>query len=742
LFTSCLERGKTFSSRKLWVAHEFKNHRPQYTSKWHCDHNCGKIFEQREGLERHIIQDHLDGKVASSDVCDIVARREYKSQLGTIQCPFCSEVIKETKTSIQLHIGTHMDEIALKVLPLSDDDSSSVSSRSSLHSTASGTSGSPIRMSHKLECDGDGQTRLHRACGRGVLADVEVILKRDIELINTEDKLGYMPIHDASLNGHLDIVKVLVKYGALYDVQARVGLDSPLLEAVKNAHVPIVEYLLGLGADPRKCDKYGRSCFDAAREGEKPPEVRDKIETLLTAAIKQQLASDNEIQTSVSAGRDNRSLMDHHTSLESIYGLSSKSSPISPPNLYMCPFARCNMLPEEDIVSFKAHLTMVHQLEFTDLLSIPTDEKDDDGPAMCDRCGIRVRCQSNFWMNIHHCDAPQLPATIDADSQINSLAKDQRSYGGDQEGLQESEDRQSKNMAMPTEGQERCPVATCEYSKKGFARKRDRQLHILSHYTRTLTCPFCKRASLSADFSGVETFKEHLTSHFGTRLPILCNVCNKNAGGHGYTAEELYDHLDHCIVLEATGEELKESFLTQDRPLAKDLQHCMLCGKFYHNINAHRLTHELERPEKCPIPSCIYSRMGFVRKYDCIQHTLTHSQALMVCPFCPTPDQKFKQASQFMGHLYMKHIKPGDNGVGGSCSVCRGTFTAKQFHAHLESCLIQDITKSVWEGPQSPSNVFQAKRWSNTSCITCRRRNKKCDGAEPVCKLFSFEQKA
>jgi hypothetical protein len=52
----------------------------------------------------------------------------------TICCPFCAEDIPETKISIQQHIGTHMDEVALKSLPQhyeAESHSSAVSTPSS-----------------------------------------------------------------------------------------------------------------------------------------------------------------------------------------------------------------------------------------------------------------------------------------------------------------------------------------------------------------------------------------------------------------------------------------------------------------------------------------------------------------------------------------------------------------------------------------------------------------------------------
>ncbi|KAF8535118.1 hypothetical protein BDD12DRAFT_939628, partial [Trichophaea hybrida] len=132
LFTSCPEWGKTFSSRRLWVAHEFSNHRSQSASKWRCNQNCNKLFNQQSELRDHLLHDHIEA--AEADIDDNILQCEEKK---TICCPFCAEDIPETKFSIQQHIGTHMDEIALKSLPqhYESESNSSVVSTPSIKAT-------------------------------------------------------------------------------------------------------------------------------------------------------------------------------------------------------------------------------------------------------------------------------------------------------------------------------------------------------------------------------------------------------------------------------------------------------------------------------------------------------------------------------------------------------------------------------------------------------------------------------
>lgn len=151
---------------------------------------------------------------------------------------------------------------------------------------------------------------------------------------------------------------------------------------------------------------------------------------------------------------------------------------------------------------------------------------------------------------------------------------------------------------------------------------------------------------------------------------------------------------------------------------------------------AHQLTHQLERPEKCPISTCEYSKKGFARKYDCQRHTLTHYKGTMVCGFCPgsgsAMEKSFNRADVFKRHLMAVHnveqTPPngrkkasgkqsaqdyetgGGDGFGGTrttlatgkCSTCGLTFgNAQQFYEHLDECV---LSKVVQEEPAAAFN--------------------------------------
>ncbi|KKY16103.1 putative c2h2 finger domain-containing protein [Phaeomoniella chlamydospora] len=139
------------------------------------------------------------------------------------------------------------------------------------------------------------------------------------------------------------------------------------------------------------------------------------------------------------------------------------------------------------------------------------------------------------------------------------------------------------------------------------------------------------------------------------------------------------------------------------------------CGKVFKDLKAHMLTHQSERPEKCPIVTCEYNQKGFARKYDKNRHTLTHYKGTMVCGFCPgsgsAAEKSFNRADVFKRHLTSVHgveqtppnsrkRSPGSNkklssycqDATGKCSTCSATFNnAQDFYEHLDDCVLRVV---------------------------------------------------
>lgn len=155
------------------------------------------------------------------------------------------------------------------------------------------------------------------------------------------------------------------------------------------------------------------------------------------------------------------------------------------------------------------------------------------------------------------------------------------------------------------------------------------------------------------------------------------------------------------------------------------------CGKTFKDLKAHMLTHQTERPEKCPIFNCEYHVKGFARKYDKNRHTLTHYKGTMVCGFCPgsgsSAEKSFNRADVFKRHLTAVHnveqtapnsrkkTAPSSNSgkkltgyapdATGKCSTCSATFSnAQDFYEHLDDCVLRIVQQ------EDPAEAINARR--------------------------------
>ncbi|XP_071081128.1 poly [ADP-ribose] polymerase tankyrase-like [Haliotis cracherodii] len=132
------------------------------------------------------------------------------------------------------------------------------------------------------EADTEGNTALHCACRAGRASNVDVLLKRakndasvmndagmikwGIGGVNRPNRNSFCPIHMAILNGHSDVVKVLIKHGADLNKQVSAGKEkkSPLMMAAETGNLDVARLLVQNGATVELLDKFKRSALTHA----------------------------------------------------------------------------------------------------------------------------------------------------------------------------------------------------------------------------------------------------------------------------------------------------------------------------------------------------------------------------------------------------------------------------------------------------------------------------------------------
>lgn len=112
---------------------------------------------------------------------------------------------------------------------------------------------------------------MHKAIDNDDLETVRGLLEKDYPL-NQPSLRGYLPLNQAVIGGHREVVRLLLDHGANPQVAS-----TALLRAVQNKDPDIVRMLLDAGASPQAQDASGQSALDAARELNLP-ELIDLLE--------------------------------------------------------------------------------------------------------------------------------------------------------------------------------------------------------------------------------------------------------------------------------------------------------------------------------------------------------------------------------------------------------------------------------------------------------------------------------
>ena len=210
---------------------------------------------------------------------------------------------------------------------------------------------------------------------------------------------------------------------------------------------------------------------------------------------------------------------------------------------------------------------------------------------------------------------------------------------------------------------------------------------------------------------------------------------------HPYSMPPIDRRLSTSSGHSAQSSQRSGSFDVDGEPREKGLCTWPDCGRVFKDLKAHMLTHEAERPEKCPILNCEYHTKGFARKYDKNRHTLTHYKGTMVCGFCPgsgsATENSFNRADVFKRHLTTCHgveqappnsRKKGASGkktttmpgqsTSAACSTCGKQYAnVQEFYEHLDECvlrIVQQVEPSEAINQQHLSAISESQEVQDT----------------------------
>lgn len=143
-FSTCADALVQFRTRKVWADHEFDVHRIRRT--WACP-DCAVESSSPGTWDEHLRQEH--GIIFSGPQHSIAlasAQRIMPNPIDEQKCPICKIIPGMTQRAFSTHVGGHMEQIALAVLPREtddDDEESSVATDLPIHDQRKETNPSP-----------------------------------------------------------------------------------------------------------------------------------------------------------------------------------------------------------------------------------------------------------------------------------------------------------------------------------------------------------------------------------------------------------------------------------------------------------------------------------------------------------------------------------------------------------------------------------------------------------------------
>ena len=118
--------------------------------------------------------------------------------------------------------------------------------------------------------DKSGENALMLASLNGDMDLVKLLITKGAEV----NKQGWTPLHYAAANGHDDVVKLLVGYSADVNALSPNG-TTPLMMAARGDHMSTAKLLLDHGANLNAKNQIGMTALDFAKQYKAPDAIKD-----------------------------------------------------------------------------------------------------------------------------------------------------------------------------------------------------------------------------------------------------------------------------------------------------------------------------------------------------------------------------------------------------------------------------------------------------------------------------------
>lgn len=180
-FSTCKDALVKFPTRKMWVDHEFDEHR--VNRSWVCP-DCSAESFSSDAWDEHLRQEHnITFEGSQHAIALDSARRITSKPIDEQQCRLCKAIPGSTRRAFSTHVGRHMEQIALVVLPRETEDGLEGSSDASdlpIHGQQEGPSlGPDVVLSPNAESGSVNKTEtsVFGDSETGHLADINSVIR-------------------------------------------------------------------------------------------------------------------------------------------------------------------------------------------------------------------------------------------------------------------------------------------------------------------------------------------------------------------------------------------------------------------------------------------------------------------------------------------------------------------------------------------------------------------------------------